>query len=293
MKKNLFSIIIATLPLLFYAQVGVGTNNPASSSALDVNSTSKGLLIPQADIKDISKKDPIATTSSTLPNSLLVYNTNTTTEKGFYYWKSEIPAWTPLVDKERIFEQIPTTIFYNTVTSSATNISNSDWVNLPTSPNAGDVVDNSWNLVTGLESIITITKSNNVMSIISEGIAQVDDTSELSQANSYAYNVAIAIQESGSTTNSFIISRPISRDANSGKCDYTKFTVETVLKNQTPGVYTIRTYVKKRGYTDQSGNASTTTPPNLYIGGAAPNCSSVLNDNLAKANQVINLTQRN
>lgn len=124
MKKT-FLFLILGFPLCFYAQVGVGTSNPATSSALDVNSTNKGLLLPQADIKDISKKDPIVTTATTPPNSLLVYNTNTTTGKGFYYWKSATSNWTPLVDKERIFEQIPMTIFYNSVTSSSTNISNS------------------------------------------------------------------------------------------------------------------------------------------------------------------------
>lgn len=289
--KRIFLPIIVGFPLCFYAQVGVGTSSPAASSALDVNSVNKGLLLPQADIKDVSKKDPIVTTATTPPNSLLVYNTNTATGKGFYSWKEATSNWAPLVDKERIFEQIPTTIFYNSVTSSSTNISNSKWVSNPESPTATSPVDGTWNLISGLESTVVITKAKNVMSIISEGIVQVDDTSASSQADSYSYNIAITIQKDGDT-NKFIVSRPLGRDANSGKCDYAKFTVETIQKDLAPGTYTIRTYAKKRGYTSFSNTTSTDVTPNLYIGGKATNCNN-LNDDLAKANQVINLTQRN
>lgn len=79
-----------TIPFIFflittaiYSQVGINTTDPDDGSILDVKSNDKGILIPRVNIEDISTIAPI-TNSST--ESLLVYNTNTVTGKGFYYW---------------------------------------------------------------------------------------------------------------------------------------------------------------------------------------------------------------
>ena len=69
------------------AQVGIGTTSPAGGSLLDISSTDKGILIPRVDIADLSTAAPV-TEDLTNSESLLVYNTNTTTGKGFYYWDS-------------------------------------------------------------------------------------------------------------------------------------------------------------------------------------------------------------
>jgi len=67
------------------AQVGIGTTSPAGGSLLDISSADKGILIPRVDITDLSTAAPV-TGDLTNSESLLVYNTNTTTGKGFYYW---------------------------------------------------------------------------------------------------------------------------------------------------------------------------------------------------------------
>jgi len=46
-KKSLFIIIAATISISSIAQVGIGTNAPNTSAALDIASTNKGLLIPR------------------------------------------------------------------------------------------------------------------------------------------------------------------------------------------------------------------------------------------------------
>lgn len=68
------------------SQVGIGNTNPAESSLLDVNDSNnnKGILIPRVDIANLDTQEPI--TTATITESLLVYNTNITTGKGFYYW---------------------------------------------------------------------------------------------------------------------------------------------------------------------------------------------------------------
>lgn len=74
-----------------FAQVGINTTAPAAASVLDVESNDKGILIPRVDIDDLSTSTPI---TGSPPESLLVFNTNNTTGKGFYYWDSS--AWIPI-----------------------------------------------------------------------------------------------------------------------------------------------------------------------------------------------------
>ena len=50
---------------------------------MDVESSDKGMLVPRVNIADLNTIAPV--TGGTT-ESLLVYNTNTTTGKGFYYW---------------------------------------------------------------------------------------------------------------------------------------------------------------------------------------------------------------
>lgn len=65
------------------AQVGINTTTPSGGAMLDVESTDKGILIPRVDIADLNTIAPITGGSTT---SLLVYNTNTSTGPGFFFW---------------------------------------------------------------------------------------------------------------------------------------------------------------------------------------------------------------
>lgn len=85
MLKLSFLLSLFLLPLISNAQVGIGTTNPAGGSLLDIESAEKGILVPRVDIADLSTQAPV-TGDLTSSESLLVYNTNTTTGKGFYYW---------------------------------------------------------------------------------------------------------------------------------------------------------------------------------------------------------------
>jgi len=72
------------------AYFGINTASPNASAALDITSTSKGLLIPRLDIDDLSTATPVSSPAT----SLIAYNTNTTTGVGFYYWDGS--AWTAI-----------------------------------------------------------------------------------------------------------------------------------------------------------------------------------------------------
>lgn len=84
MTKTLLSLVVLFIVQISSAQVGIGTSNPNTSSALDISSTNSGLLIPRVELTSTTVAAPI-----TLPAvSLLVYNTKTINDvtAGFYYW---------------------------------------------------------------------------------------------------------------------------------------------------------------------------------------------------------------
>jgi len=86
--KQLFTFLAAVvLTATTYAQVGVGTTTPDASSALDITSTTKGLLIPRMTETQRDAISPAAT-------GLMIYQTDGTA--GFYYYNgsswSEVAA---------------------------------------------------------------------------------------------------------------------------------------------------------------------------------------------------------
>ncbi len=90
-KLCIFSVIALCLSGNGWSQVGINTTSPQPGSMLDVESTDKGMLVPRVSIADLNTISPITGGST---ESLLVYNTNTTTGKGFYYWNGAL--WIPI-----------------------------------------------------------------------------------------------------------------------------------------------------------------------------------------------------
>ncbi|MDM1502517.1 hypothetical protein HX071_09965 [Myroides marinus] len=85
MKKLILSATVAFTVLTtsnIYAQQGFGTNTPDRSSAVDIVSSKRGLLIPRIDIPNLDQAAPVSNPA----NALMVYNTGTKTAAGFYYW---------------------------------------------------------------------------------------------------------------------------------------------------------------------------------------------------------------
>lgn len=87
-RKLLSPIIFCLAAMLLIgvsttAQVGIGTVSPDPGSLLDIESTDKGLLIPRVSIANLNTIAPITGGAT---ESLLVYNTNISTGKGYYYW---------------------------------------------------------------------------------------------------------------------------------------------------------------------------------------------------------------
>lgn len=96
MKNYLYPQIVSCLLFLFCtvpfnAQVGIGTATPNATSALDITSTTQGLLTPRM---TTAQRTAIVTPA----NGLLVFDT---TVKSFYYYDTTTPGWIKLFgDKE-------------------------------------------------------------------------------------------------------------------------------------------------------------------------------------------------
>ncbi len=101
MKTTLLSklCIILIAALIFQetitAQVGINTTTPQAGSILDVDSSDKGLLVPRVNITDLSTIAPITGGAT---ESLLVYNTNSSTGVGFHYWTGSL--WFPILSDD-------------------------------------------------------------------------------------------------------------------------------------------------------------------------------------------------
>lgn len=89
MKKLILSATIAFTVLTtsnIYAQQGFGTNTPDKSSAVEIVSGKRGLLIPRLELKDTKIASPVSKPA----NALFVYNTAKAGDvtPGFYYWET-------------------------------------------------------------------------------------------------------------------------------------------------------------------------------------------------------------
>jgi hypothetical protein len=83
--KKITLIALMLFSALAYAQVGINTNNPDTSSALDITSTTGGLLIPRM---TETQRDAISPTAT----GLMIYQTDGTV--GFYYYNGS--SWATL-----------------------------------------------------------------------------------------------------------------------------------------------------------------------------------------------------
>ncbi|MEI6586685.1 MAG: hypothetical protein WCL56_11400 [Sediminibacterium sp.] len=96
MKIILSICIFVLFTINIFAQVGIGTNSPNASAKLEINANNKGLLIPRVALTGSTD----ATTITSPSNSLLVYNTATTSDvlAGYYYnsGTSGSPVWVRL-----------------------------------------------------------------------------------------------------------------------------------------------------------------------------------------------------
>lgn len=105
LKTNFCFFAIFCMTQNINAQVGIGTTTPAASSALDITSTTQGLLTPRM---TTAQKTAIATPA----NGLLVYDTDI---NSFSYFDSSSSTWGKLNGVRNEFKRIKSTDVLSTV----------------------------------------------------------------------------------------------------------------------------------------------------------------------------------
>ncbi|MCC9041287.1 hypothetical protein LNQ81_00870 [Myroides sp. M-43] len=90
MKKRLLPVALFLGTIAANAQVGIGTATPNKSAELLIESSNRGLLIPNVSLKDTKDKSTITNGNV---QSLLVYATKTQGDitPGYYYW--DVNVW--------------------------------------------------------------------------------------------------------------------------------------------------------------------------------------------------------
>ncbi|PKP23114.1 MAG: hypothetical protein CVU05_00890 [Bacteroidetes bacterium HGW-Bacteroidetes-21] len=97
MKKYIILFLAFFASIVAHAQVAINTTGavPNASSALDIDFTNRGLLIPRVALTAANAAGPVAAPA----NSLLVYNTATAGASpnnvwpGYYYWETATSTW--------------------------------------------------------------------------------------------------------------------------------------------------------------------------------------------------------
>lgn len=111
MMKKLFFLIFIIFIQKLNAQVGIGTTNPRG--ALEVNSSTNGLIIPRVALTSINTALPVVNPAGgVIINGTLVWNTSTVTgvlKPGYYYWFSN--EWIRLGSKNNSIQAVGTSTF--------------------------------------------------------------------------------------------------------------------------------------------------------------------------------------
>ena len=147
MKKTLLFVFgfLAIVQLQAQNGVAISTSSsatPNASAILDVQSTTQGMLIPRVDIPDLSAAAPVTSPAT----SLMVYNTNTTTGPGFFYWNGT--AWVNSTGAKSIDELTDGVASNSTVALGL---------------NAGNNGTGSFNVAVGLNALKLGTGTENVV----------------------------------------------------------------------------------------------------------------------------------
>lgn len=252
MKKQIL-LVLTVLYGLCTAQVGIGNNVTTfdDSEILKIDSQNKGVLLPNVSIADLNNPSPVTNPA----NSLIVYNTNINTGKGFYYWLNN--KWNPYLNNSNIYKYLRI-IRSETLTSTA-GVNDSSPItgvsyDLGEAPAAHD-----WQLIPGLTKQVSVFSPTNTISITGSGVAQVN--SSASDNTFMSYSIGLFVDNKLSAVRNFIIS-------GNNDCLYNDFNVFFTVNNLTVGsnhVVELRETLRVKEVTAQS----------ITFGGKHSSCSNL------------------
>ncbi len=198
------------------AQVGIQTDTPDASAALDIVSADKGLLIPRIILTaDLTNPSPVTAPAT----GLLVYNNGPNQETGFYYWSGA--EWVML----KTFEQ---TDMRGPASSTDNAIARFDGTEGNLLQNSSVILDDAGN-ITGVNHLATAgfnmstgAGDGKVLSSDASGNASwidpvlpdIEDEDVLITTNAHTLNFqgAVQVQDDGGNQASVTVSESISEE---------------------------------------------------------------------------------
>jgi hypothetical protein len=203
-----------------YAQVGIGSNVNSfdDSEILKILSVNQGVLLPNISINDLNNASPVTNPA----NSLIVYNTNITTGKGFYFWLNN--KWNPYLNTTNIYKYLR--IIRTETLTSTSGVNDASQItgvsyDMGEAPTAHD-----WQLIPGLTQQINLYSPQNTISITGSGIAQVN--SATSDNTFMTYSIGLFVDSKLAGVRNFLIS---GNDA----CLYNDYNVFFTVSNLSVG----------------------------------------------------------
>ncbi len=228
MMKTRLATAFSLVSCFYFSQVGIGNNVTTfdDSEVLKIVSSNRGVLFPNISIPDLSQAAPVANPA----NSLIVYNTNTASGKGFYYWKDN--KWNPLLDTNNVYK-------YLGIVNSTSVVSTDSGVNDATGIGGvayaiGELPSaNQWQEIPGLSKTVSIYSPVNSVSVTAGGIAQIN--SSASDDTYMSYSIALFIDGTLQGVRNFNIS-------GNENCLLNNFNVAFNFSNLTIGNHTFKIY---------------------------------------------------
>lgn len=207
-----------------HAQIGIGSNVTTfdDSEVLKIVSANKGVLLPNVSIPNLNSAAPVVNPA----NSLMVYNTNASTGKGFYFWKDN--KWNPSLDTANIYKYLGIVRSESAVSTGGVNDSTPITGVSYTMGEAPSVHD--FQLIPGLSKAISIYSPQNTVSVSGSGIVQVN--SAASDNTFMSYSVALFVDSQLAGVRNFIIN-------GNENCLYNDFNVYFNINNLSVGNHLI------------------------------------------------------
>lgn len=256
MKKYYLILLVSVLSTVSLpAQVLISSdpaiaNKPDPSAVLQIAANNRGVRFPQVPL--LSNTDNV--TVPTPVNGLVVHNTNT---DQLNFWEDN--HWNRMFGINDALPLIKVTQNFSASSAGSTTIST-----FPASMPLFTLNQSTsgWTAVNS-STTITVTKPVNTNYIVCEGMAQIDNDSNIYQEFQFAIGVFVDGQ--------LKIARKFTAIGNSYVCNWRKFNLSGVFDNLSVGTHSVAVYAYNlpkitTGYTK------------IVYGGNTPNCDNINND---------------
>ena len=274
MKKQFFLLMIF-YTVSYFSQVGINTDSPHSSAALEVYSDDMGVTFPNVSLSDY-------TDVSTIHNpkeSLIVYNTNNNLygKKGYYFWNGT--KWDYFINEINQSNITNHTRYYSGLSQDKfTFYKSSNQFYGEVNHSIGEVItaNPTWTVVSGLTKNITIDRANNQSLVTITGMIQANNSNASGRlTTSFGFFV----------DDKLVDIKPVFMDFDQA-CAFREFTIYAIVNNLSVGNHVVKFAIRNRALTSSQNDLSVT------FGGKNPSssCSNVSDDE-AKLSSTIFINQ--